>query len=75
MYIYIYIYVCLGSDFPDFFFLRPGANLNAGQLNGEYSYVDPGTTPGVWVYRVQEEDLEGKRSTLSQTIIEVQVLC
>jgi len=53
-------------------FLTPGANLNTGQLNGEYSYVDPGTTPGVWVYRVQEEDLDGKRTTLSQTIIEVQ---
>jgi len=52
-------------------FLTPGANLNAGQLNGEYSFVDPGTAPGVWVYRVQEEDMEGKRMILSQTIIEV----
>jgi hypothetical protein len=49
----------------------PGADLGAGQLNGDYSYVDGDTTPGVWVYRVQEEDLDGKRMTLSQTIIEV----
>lgn len=53
-------------------YLTPGANLNAGQMNGEYSYVDGETTPGVWVYRVQEEDMDGKRTTLSQTIIEVQ---
>ena len=52
-------------------YLTPGADLNAGQLNGDYSYVDGETVPGVWVYRVQEEDLEGKRTTLSQTIIEV----
>lgn len=52
-------------------YLTPGADLNAGQLNGDYSYVDGDTVPGVWVYRVQEEDLEGKRTTLSQTIIEV----
>jgi len=52
-------------------FLTPGANLNSGQMNGEYSYVDPGTEPGVWVYRVQEQDNDDKRTTLSQTIIEV----
>ena len=52
-------------------YLTPGANLNAGQLNGEYSYVDGETSPGTWVYRVQEEDMDGKRMTLSQTIIEV----
>jgi len=55
-------------------YLTPGADLNAGQLNGEYSFVDGSLeplTPGVWVYRVQEEDLDGKRTTLSQTIIEV----
>jgi len=52
-------------------YLTPGANLNSGQMNGDYSYVDGETAPGVWVYRVQEEDLDGKRMTLSQTIIEV----
>jgi hypothetical protein len=93
-------------------YLTPGANLNTGQINGDYSYVDGSTEPGtphpircvfvrvcvcvcvcvcvmthahtrthththtyiytgVWVYRVQEEDMDGKRSTLSQTIIEV----
>jgi len=52
-------------------YLTPGANLNSGQTNGDYSYVDPGSEPGVWVYRVQEEDIDGKRMTLSQTIIEV----
>lgn len=49
----------------------PGANLNAGMINGEYSYVDGSVTPGSWVYRVQEENLEGSKTYLSQTIIEV----
>jgi hypothetical protein len=52
-------------------YLTPGANLNSGALNGEYSYMDGSVEPGTWVYRVAEEDVEGKKTILSQTIIEV----
>ncbi|EKX48164.1 hypothetical protein GUITHDRAFT_106239 [Guillardia theta CCMP2712] len=52
-------------------YLTPGANLAAGQLNGKYSYVDGASSPGVWVYRVQEEDVSGKKTVLSQTIIDI----
>lgn len=52
-------------------YLTPGANLAAGAINGEYSYVDGTATPGVWVYRVIEEDMDGKKTFLSQSIIEV----
>jgi len=52
-------------------YLTPGAMLGAGAINGEYSYVDGSVSPGVWVYRVMEEDLDGKRMFLSQSIIEV----
>jgi len=52
-------------------YLTPGAMLAAGNLNGEYSYVDGSVTPGSWVYKVQEEDAEGNKTYLSQTIIEV----
>lgn len=52
-------------------YMTPGAELGAGRLNGEYSYVDGSVVPGTWVYRVSEEDSEGRKTTLSQTIIEV----
>eukprot|EP00286_Rhodomonas_abbreviata_P028041 CAMPEP_0181308920 /NCGR_PEP_ID=MMETSP1101-20121128/11736_1 /TAXON_ID=46948 /ORGANISM="Rhodomonas abbreviata, Strain Caron Lab Isolate" /LENGTH=326 /DNA_ID=CAMNT_0023415367 /DNA_START=17 /DNA_END=997 /DNA_ORIENTATION=- len=52
-------------------YMTPGAMLNAGAINGEYSYVDGDVEPGVWVYRVMEEDMDGKRMMLSQSIIEV----
>jgi len=49
----------------------PGAMLGAGSINGKYSYVDGSIEPGVWVYRVQEEDITGVKSALSQTIIDI----
>jgi hypothetical protein len=52
-------------------YLTPGSELGAGKLNGEYSYVDGSVVPGTWVYRVAEEDVDGSRTVLSQTIIEV----
>lgn len=49
----------------------PGANLAPGSIDGSYSYVDGDVTPGVWVYRVQEEGTDGVRTSLSQTIVDV----
>ncbi|KAJ1492616.1 hypothetical protein T484DRAFT_1930759 [Baffinella frigidus] len=52
-------------------YLTPGASLNSGAIRGEYSYVDGSVEPGTWVYRVADEDMEGRKTILSQTIIEV----
>jgi hypothetical protein len=49
----------------------PGASLAPGSIDGSYSYVDGDVSPGVWVYRVQEEDISGVRTGLSQTIVDV----
>ncbi len=46
--------------------------LSKGVSGGKYRYTDPSTTPGSWVYRVQDSDVAGKKTVLCQSFIEVE---
>mmetsp|Transcript_9554 Transcript_9554/g.16540 ORF Transcript_9554/g.16540 Transcript_9554/m.16540 type:complete len:207 (+) Transcript_9554:1-621(+) len=43
-----------------------------GADGGSYSYLTDRPEPGNWVYRVSDEDVNGKVSDLSQTLVEIE---
>lgn len=46
--------------------------MSKGVSGGKYRYTDPSTTPGSWVYRVQDFDVAGKKTVLCQSFVEVE---
>lgn len=49
-----------------------GPLASKGPGGGEYSYIDPETEEGDWIYRVVDEDSKGSAAILCQALVEVQ---
>lgn len=49
-----------------------GPLASKGPKGGEYTFLDPTSEQGDWIYRVVDEDTSGKSSILCQALIEVQ---
>ena len=62
-----------GGDFQEIASFREVSSLQSqGSGGGKYSYTDPSSAAGSWIYRVQDCDNSGKTNTLCQCFVEVQ---
>ena len=62
-----------GGDFQEIASFREVTALQSqGGGGGKYSYTDPSSAAGSWIYRVQDCDNAGKTNTLCQCFVEVQ---
>jgi len=62
-----------GGEFQEVASFKEVSQLaSKGVAGGRYRYTDPSTTPGSWVYRVQDCDNAGKKTVLCQSFVEVQ---
>merc|ERR1712154_401801 len=53
-------------------YMQWGPLVSKGEDGGIYRFLDTTTTPGGWVYRVSECDVNGQESDLCQCLVEVQ---
>lgn len=49
-----------------------GPLVSQGENGGVYRYLDTTSTPGGWVYRVSEADVNGSENDLCQCLVEIQ---
>jgi hypothetical protein len=49
-----------------------GPLASKGPEGGQYSYLDTTTSPGGWVYRVTEQETNGRQNDICQALVEVQ---
>lgn len=51
---------------------KPAELASKSPDGATYSFIVPDPTSGAWVYRVSDEDGDGKISDLSQTLVDVE---
>jgi len=61
------------SAFSDIASFETAAQLRTkGPQGGQYVYLDDTVAPGTWVYRIVDVDTEGKKTAISQKLVEVE---